>query len=155
MALPQNPKHIQALKDGKAPLEYLVTSCFEDDAAVHKHGADKYGKFNWRVDEITASTYVGAMFRHLKAWTEGQDLDPDSGRSHLTHLRACCAVVLDAQKYGTLIDDRHVVESKSLSPTTGHPHNPAHGTECGPCEKQRSPDLDALDMPVVRVRERG
>lgn len=148
MALPQNPKHIQALKDSKAPLEYLVTSCFEDDAYVHKHGADKYGKFNWRVDEITASTYVGAMMRHLKAWTEGQDLDPDSGKPHLTHLRACCAVVLDAQMYSTLIDDRRVIESKSLS----HPHSPAHGTECGPCEAQRSPTLDILDMPVVHER---
>jgi hypothetical protein len=109
-----NPKHIQALKDGKAPLEYLVTTMFELDAAVHKHGADKYGKLNWRIDKITATTYVAAMLRHLKAWIEGQDMDPESLKPHLTHLRACCAVVLDAQMHGTLIDDRLRMESKSV-----------------------------------------
>lgn len=112
----QNPKHIQAQKDGKAPLEYLVTSMNELDAAVHKHGADKYGIRNWLIDEITASTYVGAMRRHLDAWAQGHDLDDGpggSGKPHLTHLRACCAVVLDAQMHGMLIDDRLRAESKA------------------------------------------
>lgn len=110
----QNPKLIQALKDGKAPLEYLVPTMDELDAAVHKHGADKYGKFNWRIDEILASTYVGAMRRHLKAWVSGEDIDPESGKPHLTHLRACCAVVLDAAMHDKLIDDRLLAESKSV-----------------------------------------
>ena len=39
----ENPKLIQARKEGKAPLEYLVKSVWEEDARVHKHGADKYG----------------------------------------------------------------------------------------------------------------
>lgn len=109
-----NPKHIQAMKDGKAPLEYLVSTMDELDAAVHKHGADKYGVLNWRIDEITAKTYVGAMRRHLKEWAEGRDIDPESGKPHLTHLRACCAVVLDAQMFGKLIDNRLEMESKSV-----------------------------------------
>lgn len=111
---PQNPKHIQAMKDGKAPLEFLVSTMDPLDAAVHKHGADKYGKLNWRLDKITATTYVGAMRRHLNAWAEGEDLDPESGKPHLTHLRACCAVVLDAAMHGTLIDNRLDMESKSM-----------------------------------------
>ena len=101
-----NPKHIQAQKDGKVPMEYLVTSVLADDARCHKHGADKYGVRNWREDPILASTYEGAMLRHFTAWCAGEDLDPDTGLSHLTHLRACCAVVLDAVLCGTLIDDR-------------------------------------------------
>lgn len=101
-----NPKQVQAEKDGKTPYEYLVLSVLEDDAHVHKHGGDKYGKRNWQLNEILASTYIGAMFRHYKAWSEGEDLDPDSGRPHLTHLRACCAVVMDGAKHGKLIDDR-------------------------------------------------
>ncbi len=108
----QNPKLTQALKDGKAPMEYLVYSVLEADARVHKGGADKYGIRNWLQDEILASTYVGAIMRHLKAWVEGEDQDPESGESPLTHIRACCAVVLDAEKHGTLIDDRNRVESK-------------------------------------------
>lgn len=113
----QNPKHIRALKDGKVPYEYLVLSVLEDDAHVHKGGGDKYGIRNWTIDNILASTYIGAMFRHYKAWCEGEDLDPESGRPHLTHLRACCAVVMDGQKHGKLIDDRLKAESKD--PETG------------------------------------
>ena len=107
----KNPKQVRAEKDGKVPYEYLVLSVLEDDAYVHKHGGEKYGKRNWTIDEINASTYIGAMFRHYKAWAEGEDLDPDSGRPHLTHLRACCAVVMDADKHGKLIDDRLFAEA--------------------------------------------
>ena len=109
----KNPKQVRAEKDGKVPYEYLVLSVLEDDAYVHKHGGEKYGKRNWTIDEINATTYVGAMFRHYKAWAEGEDLDPDSGKPHLTHLRACCAVVMDADKHGKLIDDRLFAEAKS------------------------------------------
>ena len=108
----QNPKLIQAQKDGKVPMEYLVYSVLADDARCHKNGADKYGVRNWLVDRILASTYEGAMLRHFLAWARGEDLDPDDDLPHLTHLRACCAIVLDAEKHGTLIDDRDRVESK-------------------------------------------
>jgi len=108
----QNPKLIRALKDGKAPLEYLVTTVWPGDARVHESGALKYGRDNWREDRILASTYKGAMLRHLKAWAEGEDVDPDSGESHLYHIRACCAIVLDSEMHDTLIDDRLRTESK-------------------------------------------
>jgi hypothetical protein len=113
-----NPKHIQAQKEGKAPLEYLVWEVLEDDAWVHKHGADKYGIRNWLVDHILASTYIGAMTRHLKAWAAGEDIDPDSGKPHLIHLRACCAVVESARRHATLIDDRRKVETKDPNRNT-------------------------------------
>jgi hypothetical protein len=113
MTIQDNPKLIRAMKEGKAPMDYLVPSVLEGDARVHKTGADKYGKFNWRIDPILASTYVAAIMRHWKEWVEGIDKDPESGESPLTHIRACCAVVLDAQKYGTLIDDRGRAESKN------------------------------------------
>lgn len=103
---PEDPKYVQAQKDGKEPLEYVVYEVLALDARCHKHGADKYGVRNWRVDNIRASTYEGAMLRHFVAWAKGEDIDPDSGLPHLTHLRACCAVVLDSAAHGTLIDDR-------------------------------------------------
>lgn len=107
----ENPKAIRAAKDGKAPLEYLVYSILEMDARVHKTGADKYGERNWRKDEVKASTYEGAMLRHFLAWAQGEDIDPESGEFHLIHLRACCAVVVDAGIHGKLFDDRNRMES--------------------------------------------
>ncbi len=109
----ENPKHIQAMKDGKAPLEYLITSIEDDDAWVLKGGADKYGVRNWTIDKILASTYEGAIRRHFKEWSEGRDIDPDSGKHHFHHIRACCGIVLDADKKGMLIDDRDRAESIS------------------------------------------
>lgn len=107
-----NPKHVQAQKEGKLPLEYLPWELLPLDAKAHKHGADKYGVRNWRIDEILASTYEGAMMRHFLAWARGEDTDPDSGLPHLIHLRANCAVVLDAQAHGKMVDDRNRQESK-------------------------------------------
>lgn len=107
----QNPKYIRAQKDGKAPLEMIPLWLLDDWAWVHQHGADKYGLRNWRIDPILLSTYKGAMLRHLRDWSEGEDLDPDSGKNHLYHIMACCAVVLDAQKHGSFHDDRCAAES--------------------------------------------
>lgn len=107
-----NPKYVQAQKDGKVRMECLATSVLASEARVLAHGADKYGARNWRLDEILASTYEGAMMRHLFAWINGEDLDPDSGEPHLSHLRACAAVVMDADSFGKLVDDRNRMESK-------------------------------------------
>ena len=113
MPADENPKHIQAMKDGKAPLEYLVDFVMTGDAYVHQGGAIKYGYRNWIIDKIKLSTYIAAMRRHLKAISEGEDLDPDSGWSHFYHIRAGAAIVLDAENEGTLIDDRNRAESIS------------------------------------------
>jgi hypothetical protein len=79
----------------------------EELAWVLKLGADKYGEYNWRKTGVCASTYISAAFRHLNAWRDGEDLDPESSRSHLAHAMTCFAIVLDAEKCGTLDDDRN------------------------------------------------
>jgi hypothetical protein len=108
----ENPKYIQAQKDGKPRMEYLVGSVLRGDAGVHAHGADKYGERNWRLDPIKASTYEAAILRHFMSYFyDREDVDPDSGYSHLYHIRACCAVMIDAEIHGTLIDDRGRAES--------------------------------------------
>ena len=73
---------------------------------MHKLGADKYGPFNWRLTGVCASTYVHAILRHLNAWRNGEDTDPESGRSHIAHVACCCNILLDAAACGTLDDDR-------------------------------------------------
>ena len=52
--------YIQAEKDGKSPMEYLVYSVLEDDAWVHKHGGDKYGIRNWQLDKSRSHMPLGA-----------------------------------------------------------------------------------------------
>lgn len=69
-------------------------------------GARKYGAFNWRKTKVESSTYMGAAMRHMLAWYDGEDKDPDSGNPHIAHAMACMAMIADAQEGGYLEDNR-------------------------------------------------
>ena len=69
-------------------------------------GEAKYGRFNWRDRSITASVYYDAMMRHMLAYWDGENVASDSGAHHLGHVMACCAILLDAARTGSLDDDR-------------------------------------------------
>lgn len=112
-----NPKHIAAQKAGKPPLEYLISALDPAVARVLKHGADKYGVRNWRIDKILTSTYEGAIRRHFDAWRAGEDQDPDSGERHLAHIVASIVIMADAAAHDTLIDDR--ARAHSIDQETG------------------------------------
>lgn len=101
---PNDPKQEAGLK--KIPLHTLPFAVLAEDAVAHGEGALKYGRHNWRKSEVLASTYFAAALRHLFAWYEGEDIDPDSGLSHLTKARSSLGVLRDAQIQGRAIDDR-------------------------------------------------
>jgi hypothetical protein len=69
-------------------------------------GAAKYGAFNYRESNISASVYQDAMERHLQLWFDGEDNDPETGVSHLASVIASCSLLMDAQLTGKLHDDR-------------------------------------------------
>lgn len=101
---PADPKgHAGSLK---TPLHLLPTVLMDEAAWVLKFGADKYGAYNWRGAKVCATTYISAILRHLNQWRDRQDDDLESGRSHLAHIAANCAILMDAAKHGTLEDDR-------------------------------------------------
>ncbi|MEH3065308.1 MAG: DUF5664 domain-containing protein [Methylobacterium radiotolerans] len=104
----ENPKRTAGMR--KLPLELIPRVALVQEAAVLGLGADcpakAYGRHNWRQDPIDAETYIGAMERHLTLWTAGEDLDEQSGVSHLAHIRATCAILLDAIDAGTFLDGR-------------------------------------------------
>jgi hypothetical protein len=54
---------------------------------------------------VRASVYVNATRRHLDSWWEGEDIDPDSGLSHITKAIASLVVLRDAMIQGTLAND--------------------------------------------------
>ena len=99
-----NPK--KQFGDLKASLGLIPKVAMEAHAAAHQLGANKYGPWNWRDSEVEAMTYVNAMLRHIQEWKEVEDDDPDTMKSHLGNVMACCGILLDAQDFGTLIDDR-------------------------------------------------
>lgn len=89
----------------------LPSGLCPDTAIVHLtlaflEGALKYGRYNWRIAGVSASVYNDAMERHRKKWWNGQNTDKTTNVHHLANLMACAAIMLDAELYGMLNDDR-------------------------------------------------
>lgn len=101
-----NPK--DAIGCNKVPLHLFPETARIMGAMGLLDGMLKYGRANWRKAGIRASIYYDACNRHLDAWFEGEDVDPDSGLPHLAHAIACIAIIIDAKAAGKLNDDRQV-----------------------------------------------
>lgn len=107
-----NPKDI--VGSTKVSISKFPAVAIVHGAHAMMDGADKYGAFNWRAKQVQADIYVDAALRHLTAWFEGEEVAKDSGVHHLGHAIACCAILLDAQETGNLIDNRPVVGNSNL-----------------------------------------
>lgn len=89
-----------------AMLSVIPTTSLLHLGEVMKLGAKKYGAFNWRETKVPAETYIDAAMRHLLSFQDGENADPESGMSHLAHVMACCAIIIDATENNMLDDDR-------------------------------------------------
>lgn len=69
-------------------------------------GAAKYGRANARVIGIRTSVYFDAAMRHLMAFWEGEDVDEESGLSHVTKAMTSLMVLRDGMIRGNVFDDR-------------------------------------------------
>ena len=81
--------------DGGKPRMDLVDPVFlEDLANVLTFGSDKYDESqrvflnNWRQGGMRWGQVFASSMRHAWAWWRGEDVDPDSGMLHLSHLAA-------------------------------------------------------------------
>lgn len=101
----ENPK-TRAGAAKPALISVIPTAALLHLGEVMKLGANKYGAFNWRDTPVPAETYMDAAMRHLLSWQDGESVDPESGMSHLAHVMACCAIIIDAQENGMLDDNR-------------------------------------------------
>lgn len=99
-----NPKDAVGVK--KPPLSTVSQAVAAEVGVAMLEGALKYGRHNYRVVGVRASVYYDALRRHIDAWWEGQDIDPDSGISHVTKAIACLTVLRDAQICNNWVDDR-------------------------------------------------
>jgi hypothetical protein len=100
-----NPK--DAVGRAKPPTHGIPPVAVLECGRVMADGEAKYGPFNWRVTrDLKASTYYDAMQRHLLAWWDGESKAADSQRSHIAHIMANCAILLDCLDLGILDDDR-------------------------------------------------
>jgi hypothetical protein len=75
-------------------------------ARVYHYGAGKYAPHNWRRGYAWSLSYEAA-FRHLAAFVEGEDLDPESGLPHLAHATFHLLALLVFMVEHPELDDRY------------------------------------------------
>lgn len=102
---PSNPKDIVGSR--KLAFSVLPFRVLGGVALAMLEGACKYGRHNYRAAGVRASVYFDAVVgRHLFAWWEGEDIDPDSALSHIDKAIAGLMVLRDSMLEGNFVDDR-------------------------------------------------
>lgn len=126
-----NPKTVQGEK--KIDLSLVPPSAIIAEARVMAIGAHKYGPYNWRDKTVSSRVYTAAALRHILTWQDGEEIDPESGESHLAHARACLGIVIDAKSIGKLNDNRPTAGAagRLLLPHEPKPTTLAIFTEAG------------------------
>lgn len=99
-----NPKDAVGIK--KIPFSTVPAPVVAEIGLALLEGALKYGRHNYRAIGVRTSVYYDACLRHLTAYWEGQDIDPESGLSHIVKALACLVVLRDSQLVGNVVDDR-------------------------------------------------
>lgn len=103
---PTNPK--DALGSSKTPLWVLPFRVLRGVGMALFEGALKYGAYNWRDAGVRATIYYDAAINHLGDWWEGEDIDSDSGLSHIDKAIASLVVMRDSMYHGNFVDDRPI-----------------------------------------------
>lgn len=87
---------VEGRKDdnGKARWDLMPMELLDDIANVLGNGAKRYGENNWQTVENGHERYFAALMRHITRYRLGQQIDPESGYSHLAHA-ACNLLFLD------------------------------------------------------------
>lgn len=100
-----NPKDAVGTKKWRQYCTVPTTIIWELGVAMLE-GARKYGRHNYRVAGVRASVYIDAAKGHIDQWWEGEDIDAESGLSHITKAMASLAVLRDAMINDMVTDDR-------------------------------------------------
>ena len=110
-----NPKDLVGAK--KPNLSIIPLAPLYEVCVAFVEGAAKYGRNNWRDQNVSETIYVDAAIRHLNQWLSGETIDPDSGLSHVTKAIAGLIILRDAQIHGCSIDDRGPVQNLDIEGT--------------------------------------
>lgn len=105
--------------EGKLRTDLVPPESIKWIAKVFTFGSIKYDDNNWR-NGMKFSRVYGAAQRHLLAWYEGEDNDPETGYCHLWHAAWGCITLGYYMLYYKLyckFDDRWKNGSKNNTST--------------------------------------
>lgn len=109
------PVYVKGTKfdQGKPSLSLIPRVAQELEAQVFGFGAKKYGRDNYK-QGMDWLRITDAALRHITAFADGEDIDPESGLPHLAHARCCMAMLLFYSHYNVGTDDRYKHETKEV-----------------------------------------
>lgn len=98
----------KALKhdDNKPDLALLPYPALVEMSQAFMYGERKYARHNYR-HGFETHRLIGAALRHIYKWENGEDLDPESGVSHLGHALASIAMLITNIAEDAATDTRH------------------------------------------------
>ena len=89
------------LDQNKPRMSLLPKGVLSAVIRVLEFGATKYQADNWKHVPGAKTRYYDAMQRHIDAWWQGEQKDPETGEHHLAHA-ICCGMFL------WWFDDSHI-----------------------------------------------
>lgn len=98
---------------GKPPLSLLPRAALVEAAKALQYGSGKYSKYN-HLQGADWSRWLDSALRHLYAWADREDLDSESGLSHLSHALGCLMVLSLYEQESLGTDDRRPVDQGQL-----------------------------------------
>ena len=102
--------HITAdrFNEGKMAWELVDFESLEPLVEVLMFGATKYSKDNWKKGQAITEL-LGSLFRHIIAFQNGEDLDEESGKSHIGHAMCNLMFIQFVLTHHEKFDDRNKI----------------------------------------------
>ncbi len=95
--------------DGRPPLGWLPRTAVVQVSQVLAYGARKYSRHQWRKG-MEWQRLIDASLRHIYAFSDGEDIDPESGLPHLAHAACCLSFLMEYTTTHPEFDDRYKKE---------------------------------------------
>ena len=96
---------------GKPRISLIPREALEGMARALTFGAKKYSADNFK-NGLAYRRLLDASMRHIIAWADGENLDPESRLSHLDHALASLAMLKFMEQNRPEMDDRYKRDTK-------------------------------------------
>lgn len=107
------PEEAKKFDEEKVRMDLLPPLALKEIAKVFTFGTKKYNAWNW-AKGLDQSRLFGALQRHLNAWQLGEELDLESGESHLAHAGCCMLMLMETAVLREDLDNRPTHYKKSI-----------------------------------------
>lgn len=97
--------------EGKLRWSLVPQSSLIPMVRVLEFGADKYAPNNWKKG-LPVLEICESLKRHLDAFMEGEDIDPESGLSHIGHIQCNALFVSWMMEHRADLDNREPILTK-------------------------------------------